>query len=715
MKLTLKFLIFFVLAFPIMPGHTQTARDSLMDLQDSRNGYILPANGQIHILVIFAELKYETGKDPCPADGTPGWKADRLPEWKDNLFDPYPSDKPQGVISKFFHEASFGNYIVTGDYLVNPQYPDVPVQISVNGNVTTQQVLSKASEYPYFSTKHNFSMADFDRWTMAHVAHPKQTPSTDSPMRYDHVMIIIRNSNYPSNLSGWTSSRSAGRLFGYESDTYSFFCTHELLPANILLHEYSHMLFGGNNFHAGGSHSKKAGYSYFPNIQGGWGMMGAAWKSFLTANAWERRRLGWKAAGKQFDISCLDSTGTNEVNADLDATNSIHEGVFLIRDFQTSGDAIRIRLPYFPDNVFQQWLWLENHQTRSFNGSDFDVFQYQHEDCIDKATPGLYAYIQVNMETMTGRSLADGYADYLRPLPANGLWDFSWGNTTIQNPGCINDNFYYPHSMRRGYENSFSGSHEMELVFGDYNRNGKIEVEEYRVPAIRKAKGNAIAKLPILGAKEHAFTLKGNHCIGMWTNPSSCGLVTAVTAGGELNAGKPPNNRTIYLNGLRIEILNIPLPVKGAIYISIQFSDYTVRNSIRWCADTIVFPASEPGNPKVLSVENRSELHIHRGLTPTRILYPDTIRGRLLYSKPTVFIIGKNSQLKIKKGSVLRISNGSELIVSEGAGIILEEKSSLIISGGSRIIFEDGSVFTYGKNVKIQSGSSIIRNNSTTP
>lgn len=691
--------------------HGQTSKqDSQYDLQDSRNGYILPVNGHIHILVIFAEVIYESGKDPCPPEGTKGWRSGQLPEWKDNLFDPYPSDKPHAVISKFFHEASFGQYVVTGDYLVNPQKPGQPVQIKASGNVTTTQVLKQASEFSAFFTKSNFSMPEFDRWTMTHTGQAKETPSVDSPMRFDHVMIIIRNSTYPTNLSGWTSSRSAGRLFGYETDTYSFFSSHELLPMNILLHEYSHMLFGGNNFHAGGSHSKKAGYSYFPHLQGGWGMMGAAWKSFLTANAWERRQLGWKPPEKKWYISTFDSSGLKEIPADLDAFNSSHEGVFLIRDFVTTGDALRIKLPFFPGNVYQQWLWIENHQTVSFNGSEFDMFQYQQQDCVDKATPGLYMYIQVDKEAMTGKNIYEGYADYLRPLPANGLWDFVWGDTTLQNPWCINNNFYHPHTMPKDRENPFSGSHEMELVFGDYNTNGKIEIDEYRVPAIRKEKGNVFPKLPILGAKEHAFSLRGNNYIGIGTNPSSSGLITAVTSGGELYAGLPPNNRTIFLNGISVEILDKPVPVPGAIFVRIRFDDYTISQNARWCADTIFLQDSEADKPLELTVKNNSVLHIDRGLTPTRILHPDTISQKLVYTQPTVFVIGKNSRLHILPGSTLRITNGSVLMVMEGASLILDKNARLIISDDSRVIFKEGSGFTRHKKakVKVQKGSWIL-------
>jgi hypothetical protein len=704
------FLLFVMCSICTHAQSRKQTKDSLLSTQDSRHGYILPVNGHIHILLVFAEVVYDNGKDPCPPEGTKGWPAGGLPVWKDSLFDPFPSTNPRAIVSRFFYEASFGNYLVTGDYLINPQNKNKAVQIQVSQRVTTENILAAASSHGSFSSQNGFAVQDFDKWTLTHTGHAKQTPSLDSPLRYDHVMIIIRNSTFPTNLSGWTASRSPGRLFGYESDTYSFFCTHDGLPFNILLHEYAHMMFGGNNFHAGGSHSKKAGYSYFPHLQGGWGMMGAAWKSFLTANAWERRRLGWKPQYKKWYISCLDSSASTEIISDLDANNLEDQGIYLLRDFVTTGDAIRIKLPFLPDDVFQQWIWIENHATKRFNNSPFDVFQYESADCMDKATAGLYVYMQVDKEEMSGRDIFGGYADYLRPLPANGLWDFVWDNASVQNPWCINNSFYHPHSMQKNRENPFSGSHEMELVYGDFNNNGKVEIDEYRVPAMRRVGGNLQIKLPMLGASEHAFTIKNNKHIGIGTNPSTAPLITTVSASLEMKAGEPPNNRTVYLNGISIEIINRPNTPAGAVFVKIRFDDHNIRQSTRWCADTIVLPQSTEDRKRIIALHNGSTLHIDRGLTPTRLSQPDTVGKHLLFTKPTIFIVESNAGIHLKPGTVLKISNGSIVIFKKGSTLIVEKKSQIILANNSRLIFEQGAVFQRNKKckIKVDSNSKIV-------
>jgi len=690
-------------------GQQQRAqRDSIMGGQDSRNGYVLPVSGHIHILVIYAEVNYENGNDPSP-DGTSFWKKGKLPKWKDELFDPHPSFNPKSIVSSFFYEASFGNYIVTGDYFINPDDPEAPIKISSSsGRSNSDAVLKEASAVPFFLTKNNFQPIDFDRWSLTHIGHQKTTPSVDNPMKYDHIMIIVRNANYPSNLSGWTSPRSAGRLFGYESDTYSFFCTQQHLPFNILLHEYSHMLFGGNNFHSGGSHSKKAGYSYFTHIQCGWGMMGAAWKSFLTPNAWERRRLGWKPSTKQYFISALDSLEINEISTDLDPFDATQQGVYVIRDFMSTGDAIRIRLPHLPGNVFQQWLWIENHQTRSRNNSRFDQFQYEEHECMDNATPGLYMYIQVDKENLTGKDIFGAHADYLHPLPANGLWDLVWGDTTVQNQGCINYEHYFPHRFTSSLANPLSGNHEMELVFNDYNGNGKIELEEYRVPAIRKKGSRYQINLPLLGAREHAFSAEGSKRVGIGTNPSSNPLISSVTASNDMFSDAP-NNRTVYLNGISITILGYSEKIQGALLVKIRFDDFNIREKIRWCADTIIFTPMEKSGVQVLTVHKNSSIHIDRGLTPTRITNPEQFGKKQLFTKPTVFVLMPGTVLHLKDNASIKIDNGSKFILMPGSTVRMDKKASMSIVNGSSVVIMPGALLQRqkGSKIKVSSDSSL--------
>ncbi len=74
-------------------------------------------------------------------------------------------------------------------------------------------------------------------------------------------------------------------------------------------------------------------------------------------------------------------------------------GVFVLRDFVTTGDALRIRLPYQPGTSTQQWLWLENHQTRARNGIASDRFHWEDvAECVSSHAPALFMTMQVGRE-----------------------------------------------------------------------------------------------------------------------------------------------------------------------------------------------------------------------------------------------------------------------------------------------------------------------------
>ena len=93
----------------------------------------------------------------------------------------------------------------------------------------------------------------FDNWSKTATGEPKVSPSVDSPLKYDHVMIILRN-GIGLNKNGNTSFGGLGiPLLGYQSDTYTFQGTFDLIPTEICRHEFAHQLLGSNNFHCTGN------------------------------------------------------------------------------------------------------------------------------------------------------------------------------------------------------------------------------------------------------------------------------------------------------------------------------------------------------------------------------------------------------------------------------------------------------------------------------
>ena len=223
----------------------------------SWNGWFLPVHGTLRILIVFAEIDYDIGTDPNP-DSTEGWPVHSLPNWADDLLDPnIPTGQPQGLMTRYYNEASSGLYNVIGDYLLAP----------TNGGIF-KVLMSDIDSYGYktalcttidqtmngeFITGNGLNnISNFDIWTEANYGGlTKETPSTDNPQSYDHVMFIWRN-HVGLDGEGHAYYWINNTILGYPIDTYSYFGTFDELPINIMRHEYAHLMYGGNNFHTAG-------------------------------------------------------------------------------------------------------------------------------------------------------------------------------------------------------------------------------------------------------------------------------------------------------------------------------------------------------------------------------------------------------------------------------------------------------------------------------
>ena len=89
---------------------------------EAKNGADLPPTGTIRVLVVFIEIDYNdpfstlVGHSPS---GTGGWAVGQLPNYKDDVFDPFwlGTNNSQGKMTKYYDECSFENYRVLGDYI----------------------------------------------------------------------------------------------------------------------------------------------------------------------------------------------------------------------------------------------------------------------------------------------------------------------------------------------------------------------------------------------------------------------------------------------------------------------------------------------------------------------------------------------------------------------------------------------------------------------
>ncbi len=663
--------------------------------QNSENGWSLPAHDSLRVLVVFVEVQYDTLPDLSDVpEGRDVWEVGDLPAYADSLFDPHKQDEPYGVMTRYFHEMSLGNYTVMGDYI--PKLYKVNYSDIIRGGLgrifqlTSDQIESDS----VFVTANGFGLKDFDFWEDSPGSGKKKLPSTDEFEGADHVMVLLRNYHKLPKGNGRASGSSFGLVGGVRTNSYSVFNGGHRLPFHMARHEIAHLLIGGNNFHSGGGNGPKF-TSYFTSLQGGWSMLGAANSSFLTCAGWDRYWLGWKNPENEFLISARDENRA-EINGDIDTSSAPR--TFILRDFITTGDALRIKIPFIPENEYQQWLWVENHTTKALNKSPFDVFQYEHHDCVESARPGIYMNMQIESNEKTGPNIYGKVrADYLRPLPADGYYDIKWEPEKAMLEPCVNPHNFHAYYCLEENENPFSGNHALEIPYY-WEDKERLSSSDAREPFNRK-EGDTYDRLALMGHARNGFREREKTVLGIGTNPSSSSVLTL------LNTRRPTresdrDNRKIYLNGLRVEIVE-SFP-DGSVKLQVRFDDNELIEKRRWCAPEIVL-GNHMENASDLIVKN--ELRLDYGRTMTRFDDPDTLKGEILFSDPTVFRVAEGAQMEVHDRVLLQ--NMSKMIVEDGALLNLKRKSRVVVESGE-IYFAAGAKFTGKGRFKIEKGSKII-------
>lgn len=657
-------------------------------MQRSENGWYLSPHGKIRILVLFVEVDFDVSpdKDPQP-NGADHWPKGQLPKWKDRVFDPFELPVQQADVSRYYQDISLGRYTVLGDYidtiitLRESEYPGVH-----QGHTIGSLAVKEANERGTLRTRHGLSVADFDLWRDKGKAGLPKTVGSDEPHSYDHVMAIIRNSSLRHG-TGSTDGGSPGELYGYNSDTQSRFGGGNDLPFEILKHEFNHLLIGGNNFHSGGGNAAQFESTFMP-LQGGWSMMGASGSSLLTCSAWDRDRMGWKPDGAMHRIRARDLQGT-EINGDLDPWAG-DTGRFVIRDMVPTGDALRIRMPFIPEDRVQQWLWIENHQGYARNGSPTDRFHWEAvNSCVARMEPGLFMTMQVGRELREGPEIFNGPADYLRPVPANGNFDLYLRGDTMRN-SCPFGGTSLFFVRDPNLANPLTGSHEQELPVYDRDGDGIIKRNEHWVPGVRTEAGKPDVDMVLSGKPDHAFRMNGVRILGMCTNPSSANMLTLISTGvRELYDRKAPNVRVIQLNGLRVELMD--MYPNGDALVHVGINDTRMESDQRWCADSIVLPPLRGKDGHSLTIASGARLVLDRSRTPTRMNDPDSVKSEVWFSDPTVFVVSEGASMKVDNGAALELTERSALHLRPGSTLHIERKAHLRIKEGSRIVMHPGS------------------------
>ncbi len=650
--------------------------------QRSENGWFMAPHGRIHILVVYAEMKFDSVyghldpvKDP---KGTIGWKVGKLPNWKQWLVSKTPEE--DAWMTRYFRQASFGKFQVTGDVLdtlitipissVRDGRGKVVESESFAGNFYRQAVLSKLNSIKNPQFLFGSQLSDFDRWTYGGTG----LPSTEKPnSKYDMVMIVWRNIHVVGlgEMSGYVNPGDLGELWGTHTDMYSMFKTSSELPMVIMRHEFSHMLYGGNNFHTANG---GVGTRTFMSTVGGWSNMSASDACSPTWNAWDRERLNWGNPDNKFVLSTRCAETGQECNGDMVYGEELcFAGEYVLRDFATTGDAIKIKLPHLPKGIRNQYLWLENHQR--VEGI------VDHDKVLPK---GLYAYIQVGKDDRVGNKVFGGNCNYLWPLVAHGNYDFEYNAET--------EGLY----LKQSRANPLTGYSYFVRHMIDLDGDAKLRITqditpktEYVFPKKLFIEGKEMPadyfsymQYPHFGTKETAFLPNQHHKIGIAYNPSGTPIYS--------HSGVKPtadDNRRIYLNGLSVEVLE--QRADGSIKIRIRWDDFEIPTHVRWCGDILL--------KENVVLKRGGSITLDQGYSPQVAEAVQKIDGANVFVEPTIMEVDSGANLKLEKFSNLWIKAGSTLLIRKGANVEIGKNSAIVVERGGHLFIEKGAVVKQAK------------------
>lgn len=710
------------------------------------NGVSIPAKGEIRVLLIFAEIDYSKGPCPCndlpdnlgPAsnwpvvDGVTQVPADAHtyfnPNWRSYKRNP-------AFITDLFYEASFGTYKVFGDYY--PKVFGIPCSEFKGGdgvNLILRKLNEESSVKETLYTGNGLPLKAFDQWTPTEAGLPK---INEPDGRVDILYIIWKNNRFLNgchtrDYSGYGLSQSRGIEFKDMKgiNTRSSFNAAGSAPGgyNITLYEYMHGTFGGNHWHSGGG----AGNHTFIAKPLNYGLTAQSGRTMNSCSAWDRWMMEYKHPDKKFLISAINSGTGEEIDTELiTIENQPEGGTYILRDFVTSGDAIRIKLPfidYEKDGVKNQYLWLENRRMKS----RFE--KYTEEECSDYGkyrfgSPGIYAYIQVGKDAKEGGgelyssyplSHPNALGSFILPFTAEGNFDFCYRYDLSQPPQGICGNWLTPNipvDKSCSRPNPFTGFSDLFQVI-DANKNGVLyEGDDTIFIGLSEVTAECNQALQLHdvchnykcnGDWEDAFGfVTGKTKISLSSNPAPVPVYTYVSGPDYSSPNKKEpgayENRSIWLNGLSIEMLEMADKKKygqGAVKVRIRWDDYYVEEDVRWCGNIFLSPhyknpASTKPERVSLYLKSRKTIRLDYGESPTQYVAvkKDSLSGDYLFSQPTVFTCLPGSWFILESNSALLIDKGSTVRLKAGSKLEANKESRIKITNGSRLIIEKGADF----------------------
>lgn len=675
------------------------------------NGEVFTPTGDFRVLIVFITFGgiYDTMY-------LEGWNNGDFPDWamssnEDAFYHDYTdfpndiySDTNRKSVSNFYYQMSRGQFRLVADY-----YPEV-ITLSPIPNErrdefhkrVVQQIprsfdwtpYDKRKNCPRFLTDNSNSLPDniVDYIVFCYrFSHDWDTWPASWIRGYDGEASIGISNAYPTTPGSNMNIKDGFTFLSGARD-----------PISIFPHEMGHKIYCAPHY-AGANHV--AG-NYFYEPIAGWGMIHLD-NSYTCAAGWERYILNW-----------VPDIKANEVDAKIENVSDLfaNNGLFLLRDFIATGDAIRIRVPAGDGNY--QYLWLENHQGKSTFDGNILIDNY----CglpIDEYKSGLVAYVEAfshakDTNVFNLYKIGNG----IRWISKKGDYDFGFSpNGFSPSPIVCRNLFTYP--FYRLVENPIGGQSVGERIRHDFNNDGRIGYNENTSfgdiynQADNEGKEVFSLNIPYISAKY--FTGSGMQFqvgdkIGIARNPCVRNIPkydsTAYLMG------------DYYLNGISVEVLS--QNVDSSMVVKVRLDDVAIDRNVRWSAASIVLTDITGDSRPDVDVRPTVTVNIDKSGTPNRHKNPAnpnqtsstvkdfitpttfTCRSGSYFKQDTFSIVNvrDSSTLVLESGSiyeicdhaVLNIDSSGTLVVKSGATLRVKGTGHVEINNGAYICIEDGAI-----------------------
>jgi len=643
------------------------------------NGGPFTPKGDLKILVIFAGFQSQSNpSDPLYNDY--GWpQGQQFLAGYEELFytslDQFSPTATDRTLSNFYYQAS-RNHPGNSPFRIVADY--FPERIDIDGNtVNNVKVFTEIQKkYP------NFDWSKYDNRT--------NNPNfiTDNSKSFpdhklDFVVIIWRQ----RGLSGYANTNPFTFTTGINGTTENYQidynCGFTIIQSlftisgvkSLFLHELSHTLF--NCPHLFGANGVTGSYFYSSS---GWGMMNYGMIN-CCPTSWESWYNGWI-----------------ELPPDRDLSSYTQNGTYVLKDFITTGDAMRIKLPFC-----NQYLWIENHANINILDKKESFTQDGNGATIPDAPPGLYMYVEaltasrntklsaLSITTANGlKALAEGgNNDYtiINYVTSDPLW---WTNPVVNfsvapNPTSAHNGLA---NIRQNYP--FEKKYPDQIIYRDFTNNPGDRCLNmcgankcmFDVGTSTESQGvirvDSILTYEVVGTRA-AFGSESPRKIDISSNP----VIINHQKYDQCNERLEP----IYLNGISINITAIA--PNGDRTIVVRFDETNIYADQRFTGNLLL--KDIPHAEFDLNIEQGKTLTINKSGSPNRHTkgaaneFPDFIN-------PSILTIDSGAHLLINDKATLYITEGSTLRIKKGGTITIKGSGKIKVAGDNYYYKEEGAV-----------------------